>query len=421
MAVTLETPREESIHNLSDSELNDLAYKEVCAKMVADFKANPQPPMEWNLDNIRKLTNDQKRVLAKALRLNDYFVEHIESLRHVGFMFPKRTKDSLVFDRDSGAFILGSKKKVVTTRNINHLQTIARIMWFNNLVMGLLNEADISTLRGVYYLSMKEKKPNLSFEVTKPKHEREGPIAAASFVSTMESLYGVPHELFGILPQERGSIFGSAEMEYTYPPNFAGKRFRLDAVPEGMNVGPSLTSANIISCDAERVIVVEKGEIFKKMVAKGLHEKYHAILVDSAGTGSSGTKLLVKKFVDQFKFRAYLVVDADPWGLHIARTWMVGSAKNGHLRTAIPTAKFLGATARDIVDYNLPPIRLDDRDKHRVQTLLEDPRYNDPVWHQYLLDYQRLGQKQELQAFTVHGLGFFTDTYLPSKMEAADR
>ena len=418
-----ETPPEDVLHQLSDAELNDLAFKFACAKRKAEYETNPPPPYLWDYDYVNNLSKEKKKAFAKAILLHRYYNQHLLSATHFGFVFPQRTKENLVLDKPTGTYVLGPKKKVVTSRNINHLKTIARILWFNDVVIRLIAEGDVSSLRGIYYWSMNEEHgggPHTSFEVTKKDHEREGPIAAANFVAMMESLYGVPHEAFGILPDHRGAVFGDAGIEYVEPPSHAGKHLRLDAIPDGVPATGSLALANITSCNAERIIVVEKGEIFDKMVVKGLDKRYNAILVNSGGTGSTSAKLVVKKFVDQFKLLPYLLVDADPWGLHIARTWMVGSAKNGHLRTAIPSAKFLGMTAKDIIEYGLKRIPLDAQDKHRIRTLLGDPRYKDDArWRQYLLDYVTLGAKTELQAFTQHGLGFLTDTYLPTKMEAA--
>jgi DNA topoisomerase VI subunit A len=76
-------------------------------------------------------------------------------------------------------------------------------------------------------------------------------------------------------------------------------------------------------------------------------------------------------------------------------------------------------TPRDIEDYNLTYMKLDRKDRARVSQLLEDPRYKDPTWRQYLMDYAHFGKKAELQAFSKpEDIAYAVNEYLPKKLEA---
>jgi DNA topoisomerase-6 subunit A len=404
----------------------DPVLRDVYDEILAE--SHTHPPYSIDFDYVRTLDANKRRVFAKAYFLGKYYWEHLQSHRHLGFVFPLRTKDNLVFDPVTGSFVLGSKKKAVTTRNERDLRTIGRILAFNDFILRLIAEGRTKTQREVFYSFLPSaslsfghqeviKDHKITFELRREGHKKEGPIASAEFITMMESLYGVPHEALGIFPDETGHIFGDAELQYTYPPTFVGKSIRLDSNPNGQAIGYSLSSANITFCNAERIIIIEKESQYQQLIYNGIDKKYKALLVHFQGTGSSAVKLLVKKLVREGRLQAYIVTDGDVWGLHIARTFIIGSVKSGHLKLAIPTAKFLGITPGDIVEYDLPSSEFDEKATSKVRALLDDPRYQDPIWKQFLLDYQRLGKSAELEAFSARGSNCFVDEYLPAKIE----
>ncbi|NLU04783.1 MAG: DNA topoisomerase VI, partial [Methanothermobacter sp.] len=87
---------------------------------------------------------------------------------------------------------------------------------------------------------------------------------------------------------------------------------------------------------------------------------------------------------------------------------------------ATPDAKFLGVTASDIINYDLPTDPLKDVDVVRLNELLQDPRYRGDFWKTEIKKMLTIGKKAEQQSFSKDGLEDVVDTYLPEKLEAVE-
>ena len=361
------------------------------------------------------------QVLARAKAIAEYGVRQIEAGKHAGFALPERSKTNLVFDRASNSYVLGPRQIVRTTRNPHHLKSLARMMWLNKIVIDHIETGKTTTLRDLYYMSQHdEDAAAITFKRDNDEKGLKGAIDATALVTAMETLYGFPHEAFGIYPKAWSRIFGKAEVQYTDLVEYTTP-VKLNSIPGGYFIDTHLASANLVSCNATSLFAIEKGAIFDKLIEEKWYERYNAVLLDLGGTGPSAAKLMAKRLVDRYSLKAYVIADGDPWGLHIARTFIVGSAKTAHLRLNVPNARFLGMTPQDIVDYNLTSMKLSEQDRARIAQLLEDPRYQDPTWKQYLLDYARLGKKAELEAFSKSGnLAYVINDYLPKKLEAIE-
>ena len=96
-----------------------------------------------------------------------------------------------------------------------------------------------------------------------------------------------------------------------------------------------------------------------------------------------------------------------------------GAIKTAHISDilATPTSEFIGITASDIVNYDLPTDKLTDKDTEALHAELEDPRFNIPFWKGEIETMLKLGKKAEQQALAKYGLDFVTDTYLPEKLK----
>jgi DNA topoisomerase-6 subunit A len=82
----------------------------------------------------------------------------------------------------------------------------------------------------------------------------------------------------------------------------------------------------------------------------------------------------------------------------------------------VPTAEFLGITATDILQYDLPTDSLTDQDISALNAELQDPRFMTEFWKNEIETMLKIGKKAEQQALAKYGLNFVTDTYLPDKL-----
>jgi DNA topoisomerase-6 subunit A len=184
-------------------------------------------------------------------------------------------------------------------------------------------------------------------------------------------------------------------------------------------IGPALTSSKLIETTANKVLVIEKGAMFTRLVEERVHERFNAILVHTAGQSPRSTRSIIHRLNRDFELPVYIFTDGDPWGVHIAMVIISGSANAAHLRgLATPDAKWIGVWATDIIDYKLPTENLTDFDLKRLKELKTDSRYVEELWQRELDTFLKIGKKAELEAFSRYGLTYIVDEYLPAKLDS---
>jgi len=89
----------------------------------------------------------------------------------------------------------------------------------------------------------------------------------------------------------------------------------------------------------------------------------------------------------------------------------------------VPSAKFLGVTPQDIIDYQLPTHTLKEVDIKRAKDALKnDPFFkSQPKWRTALEQLMKMGVRAEQQALAKWGLNYVIDDYLPRKLENPDQ
>jgi DNA topoisomerase VI subunit A len=236
-------------------------------------------------------------------------------------------------------------------------------------------------------------------------------------ITDLEVLTRMAREGLNIYPEERSAIFGNMTIAYTVP-GYEGKRADLSANPDGVMIGPALTTAEFKDTDAEMVLAIEKGGLFTRFVEERVHKKYKAILINTAGQPPRSTRYLIRRLNQELGLPVGILCDADPWGAHIAMVIKSGSAGAAHLRElTTPAAVWLGVWASDIVKYKLPNDKLTEVDIKRLYELKADPRYTDKMWHEELDTFLKIKKKSEQEAFARYGLSYIVDKYLPEKLE----
>jgi DNA topoisomerase-6 subunit A len=238
-------------------------------------------------------------------------------------------------------------------------------------------------------------------------------------ITDLEVLLGRAREEFNIYPEERSAIFGDLTVEYTVP-GYEGRRLNLASHPDGYLIGPSLSTAEFVDTSAEMVIAVEKGGLFTRFVEEKIHERYKAIIIDTAGQPPRSTRYMLKRLNQELGLPLYVLTDGDVYGEHIAMVIISGSANAAHLRDlTVPEGKWIGVWGSDIVKYKLPSDPLTETDIKRIHELRRDPRYRSGIWRRELGVFLRIRRKSELEAFAKYGLTTITDKYLPEKLEEA--
>ena len=316
-----------------------------------------------------------------------------------------RSVRNIVYDKKLQQFVLGPGTVRRSSANIKHIRPFTQLVWLAYFAKKLVEEKKTSTLRDVYYSAQ-------AFNV-----EFVDQAESDELITDLEVLMQMAREGLNIYPEERSAIFGNMTIEYTVP-GYEGKKLDLSSHPDGVMIGPALTTAEFVKTDAELVLAIEKGGLFTRFVEERVHERFKAILVNTAGQPPRSTRYLIRRLNQELGLPIGILCDADPWGAHIAMVIKSGSANAAHLRElTTPEAVWLGVWASDIVKYKLPSDRLTEIDIKRLYELKADPRYTEKMWHDELDTFLKIKKKSEQEAFARYGLSYIVDTYLPAKLE----
>jgi DNA topoisomerase-6 subunit A len=350
----------------------------------------------------------RKEVLADLANLGGTIYDQIDQGRFPAINMPSRSTENITYDQKLRQFILGERSVRRSARNIRHLKPFTQLVWTAFFSNELSSQRKTSTLRDVYYSAQ-------AYEMTFKDQQESNNI-----ITDLETVLGLSREDFNIFPEERSAVFGDLTIEYTVP-GYEGKTLSLDSHPDGVLIGPALTSSEFVKTTADKVIAIEKGGLFTRFIEESVHKKYNALLVLTAGQAPRATRHFIRRLNNELKLPVYILTDGDPWGMHIAMVIISGSANAAHLRELnTPDAKWSGVWATDIVNYKLPTDPLDDVDMKRLSELERDPRYVDPLWRREIKTFMKIRRKAEQEAFSRYGLTYIVDEYLPSKLEETE-
>lgn len=351
---------------------------------------------------------ERQRALLDLLRRHGAKIhDDISGGQFPKFSIPSRSVGNIVYDEKVRQYVLGASSSLRSSGNTSQLRAFTQLVWLAFFANRLTREKKSSTLRDVYYSSQ-------AFEV-----EFEDQAESDNIIVDLEAVLSRPREDFQIFPEERSSIFGDLDVEYTIP-GYEGKTMNLSNHPDGYAIGPSLTTSELRSTSAEVVIAIEKGGLFTRFVEEQVDKRFKSLIINTGGQAPRSTRTLLKRLHDEMGLPVVILTDGDVYGEHIAMVIKSGSANAAHLRElTVPDAKWVGVWATDIEKFKLPTIPMTESDVKRCYDLKKDPRYRKGMWKKELEEFIRIKRKAELEAFSKYGLTNITDKYLPHKLEVA--
>ncbi|MDE1853212.1 MAG: hypothetical protein KGI38_05630 [Thaumarchaeota archaeon] len=225
-----------------------------------------------------------------------------------------RSVRNIVYDKKLQQFVLGATTVKKSSGNIKHIRPFTQLVWLAYFAKKLVDEKRTSTLRDVFYSAQ-------AFNV-----EFQDQAESDELITDLEVLMQMAREGMNIYPEERSAIFGNMTIEYTVP-GYEGKRADLSANPDGVMIGPALTTAEFVDTDAEMVLAIEKGGLFTRFTEERVHQKYKAILINTAGQPPRSTRYLIRRLNQELGLPVGILCDADPWGAHIAMVIKSGSVQ----------------------------------------------------------------------------------------------
>ena len=323
---------------------------------------------------------------------------------------PLRSTTNLVYDRMYGCYILGDKYLTRTAGNIRHVKKMAQFLKVAAFCKELIKSGTRHvTKRELYYIS-ESWGEKLKFD-EQPESD--------DIVEDVEATLGKPREDIHVIPNPKGAIYGDITLKFKNPKRETMTINCLNTA-DGQQIGPRTCESKFVRTSADKVIAIETGGMYNRLIEEHAHERFNALLIDLGGQASRSTRIMIKRLNEELKLPVYIFADSDPFGLHIAMVIMSGSAKSAHInkQLATPNAQWLGVTAIDIIKYKLRSDKLRPLDIKRIKELQADPRYkNDKRMQHELNTWLKLGKKAEQQALLRYGFDFIVEEYLPAKFE----
>jgi len=230
----------------------------------------------------------RKEVLADLGNFGVKIYDQINEGRFPSIDMPSRSTENIAYDKQLRQFILGDRKVRRSARNIRHLKPFTQLVWAAFFSNELSSQRKTSTLRDVYYSAQ-------AYEMTFKDQQESNNI-----ITDLETVLGLSREDFNIFPEERSAVFGDLTIEYTVP-GYEGKTLNLDSHPDGVLIGPALTSSEFVKTTADKVIAIEKGGLFTRFIEENVHKKYNALLVLTAGQAPRATRHFIRRLNSELK------------------------------------------------------------------------------------------------------------------------
>ena len=359
------------------------------------------------------MKNNERHLLAvdKLTEIAQSVYDQLDSGKIPKMMIPLRTKSNIRFDSKSAVWKYGKAMGARSAKKLTGAQMLLRTMYMLEFIEEMIRTSKSSTLREMYYISE-------GWEKAKFSAQDESNMLAED----LEIITQCMREDFKLRPEEDGArVMGNITIMET---DRKGKKKKIncrdDVGDSGYGVPYNVEKDKIefVDCDADFVIAIETGGMFDRLVENKFDEDANAVIVHLKGQPARSTRRFIKRVNEEMKLPVVTFVDGDPWSFRIHASLAYGAIKTAHISEylATPTAEYVGITASDILNYDLPTDKLNDRDIQALNAEKTDPRFRDEFWKHEIDLMLEIGKKAEQQALAKYGLDFVTDKYLPEKL-----
>ncbi len=352
------------------------------------------------------MMNRKDIAINKLKSLGEMIIEDVQEMNVPAIKVPSRGTSNIVYDDIKRHYVLGDRFGKRSLGNVKQIKKIAQMVYMANFCKQLVRTQKTATLREMYYVSE-------GWDVDFGDQQESNIVG-----EDLEVTLGMTREDLGLMPEEDGaSVYGELTIQEGDIEINAMKSGK-----SGYTISPTIDEVEFVDHNVKRVIAVETMGMFHRMVQENAYKKFDTLIVGLKGQAARATRRFLKRVNEELKLPVYVCNDGDPWGFHIAMVIISGSAKLAHVNheLATPDAKFLGVTASDIINYELPTDPLKDIDVLRLKELLKDPRYKDEFWKVEIKKMLKIGKKAEQQSFSKYGLEYVVDTYFPEKLESME-
>lgn len=324
---------------------------------------------------------------------------------------PVRTKGNIKFSKKNNVWTLGKSLGSRTAKKLDGAYMLLRTLHMLEFIEDMIQDQKSSTLREMYYISE-------GWEFAKFSNQNE----SNKLAEDLEAITGCMREDFKLRPEEDGArVMGNITIEEI---DRKGKKKKINCRDDvgdsgyGIPYNVEKDKLNFKSVGVDFIIAIETGGMFDRLVENGFDEEANALLVHLKGQPARSTRRFIKRLNEEYNLPTAVFTDGDPWSFRIFASLAYGAIKTAYISEylATPTAEYVGITASDILNYELPTDKLNDQDVSALKAELSDPRFKDQFWKSEIELMLEINKKAEQQALAKYGLDFVTDKYLPDKL-----
>ena len=324
---------------------------------------------------------------------------------------PVRTKGNIKFSRKNSVWKLGKSMGQRSAKKLNGAYMLLRTLHMMEFIEDMIDQKKSSTLREMYYISE-------GWEHAKFSTQNE----SNKLAEDLEAITGCMREDFKLRPEEDGArVIGDITIEEV---NRKGEKKKINCRDDvgdsgyGIPYNVEKDKLKIKSVGVDFIIAIETGGMFDRLVENGFDETSNSLLVHLKGQPARSTRRFIKRLNEEHDVPLAVFTDGDPWSFRIFASLAFGAIKTAYISEylATPTAEYVGITASDILNYELPTDKLSDQDASALRAELSDPRFKGQFWKNEIELMLQINKKAEQQALAKYGLDFVTDKYLPDKL-----
>jgi len=358
-----------------------------------------------------KMTNDRaKGTVDSLMGIVESIYNQMDGGQIPGMNLALRSKKNIEFDARTNVWKYGNLETNRNSKTVKGAMMMLRTLYTAEFIEGMIKENRTSTLREMYYISE-------GWGYGKFNSQDESNL----LVEDLEIVSKYMREDFKLRPEESGAhVYGDVDVKTMTKKGMKNFNCMDDVAETGFAVPYNVEKdkVEIGKTNAKFVMAIETGGMFARLVENGFPEKHNAILVHLSGQPARSTRRFIKRLNQEKNLPIVVFTDGDPWSFRIFASIAYGAIKTAHISDylATPTAQFVGITASDILNYELPTDKLSEQDVSALKSELTDPRFKDQFWVNEIEAMLSMKKKSEQQGLAKYGLDFVTDKYLPAKL-----
>lgn len=362
------------------------------------------------------LSERDKKTFASLRTLADEVTATAARKREPHLDIPARALSNVKYNKAKGYLEMGSKKNRRQLFDLSQAKAYMRTMLVASGVKRLVDEDKTTSLRGMFY--MLKRTIDDTKENTFDEQSECDPIIEDLEV-TLDSL----RESLHLYADNAGSMVGPITLTDT------GDEIDCSRMGSGGYTIPSIVEPDVVEfkkCDAQFVLHVEKGTVWRRFNEDKFWKKHNCILTHGGGQPPRGVRRMLYRLHDELKLPVYCLLDNDPWGYYIYSVIKQGSINLAYesKRMAIPEARYLGLRSLDLERCQLSPsvrISLNDNDVKRVKQIAEYPWFaGKKAWQKEIERMLSNGFKLEVESLISKDISYVTETYVPERLAEQD-